>query len=432
MKTWLSKFRCINCSTMYDILSERKFKCHECQYPLEVVHQIPDKPRGYWTSLFDKRHQSMREISGIWQFREWIMPDVKPKQIVTLGEGNVAIVPAGNHLRKWLGGKADVWLSLRGKNPTGAFKDDGMTAWITVAMISGARAGVCSSTGDTSASSGAYCAAAGIPCMVLLPKGHITNEQVLQVKLFGAHIVMVPAPFDKCMEILQELVEHYGAYPSNSMHPARIEGHQGMLFQAVRFFGWELPEWVVGPVGNGSDLSSIDKARHTLHRAGFTGGLRILGSQSDVANPLTKSWQEGCPTNLREWRSAYEPVSVGDTIATAMRIGNPYSHIKVMRAILDSRGTMEQASDEEIKEAVFACARDGHFVCPQSGAALAGLRRAIQKCVIKGKERVLVVCTADGMKFTAPFSKGLLDDIVYTKGCDVEEVANIINERGLT
>lgn len=380
-----------------------------------------------WINLFDNRKHSWSQPSGVWRFKEWIMPDLPEKDIVTLGEGMVPIVRAGPNLRKWLGKPCDLWLILEGKSPTGSFKDFGMTVLVSVAKSAGIKAIVCASTGDTSASLAAYAGKAGIRCAVILPRGKVTPEQILQVKLFDAKIIMLPGFFDDCMRVLQELVLEYGAYPGNSLMPCRIEGHQATVFLTAQFFQWKLPDWFVVPIGNGSNCSSIGKALRLMRNLGFTSESRILGCQSEAANPLFASWQKsgGIKTTQERWEAEYKPTEVGETIATAMRIGNPISYRKVIREVVRSQGAMAEVNDEEAKEAVLACAKDGQFICPQTGIALAGLRKALIKRLVQPFEQAVVVSTADGLKFTQPF---LQTDptIKVATDCQTETVAKIL------
>jgi len=423
--TWLE---CINCGFQTDLVTERKFRCPKCGDLFDVKHDIPKKSTSYWMRLFDARLRS--EDSGVWRFREWIMPNlpVPEKNIVSLGEGIVPIVPAGFHLKKWLGGSIEPWLILEGKSPTSSFKDFGMTVLVSVAKAAGVKAIVCASTGDTSASLAAYAGAARIQCAVIIPEGKITPEQILQAQIFGAKVITLPGPFDDCMTVLQELVADYQAYPGNSLNPTRIEGHQATVFLVAQFFKWTLPDCFVVPIGNGSNCSSIGKALHLMKSLGFKAESRILGCQSEAANPMFLSWQKagGINTTREKWEAAFSPTKVGDTIATAMRIGNPVSYKKVIREITESRGAMVEASDDEAREAVLACAQGGHFVCPQTGIALAGLKRAINQGFIENGERVVVVSTADGLKFTHPFHSYFEGKFTRASNCQTETVANIL------
>ncbi|OQA02678.1 MAG: Threonine synthase [bacterium ADurb.Bin400] len=246
--------------------------------------------------------------------------------------------------------------------------------------------------------------------------------------MFGAKVILVPGSFDDCIPILNGLVSDYGVYPGNSLNPARIEGHQATVFLAAKFFGWEFPEWFIVPVGNGSNCSSIGKALRLMKSQGFNASSRILGCQSKAANPIWQSWiKSGGQTCTRNsWQLAYTPVTVGETIATAARIGNPVSKDKVIREITYSNGAMAEASEFELAEAVLVCSKDGHFVCPQTGIALAGLRQAVASGLFRKGQKVVVVSTADGLKFTQPFVAKNDNPTITAPDCRIGTIADII------
>ena len=427
----LSKLICIGCGLERSLAEETQFLCPKCGDLFDVVPDLSGFKRclADWAAIFNSRRQLVRCPSGVWRFREWIAPGLEESEIVSLGEGNVPIVPAGRNLRDWIGGDIDLWLMLQGKNPTGAFKDQGMTAWASVAKALGKRAGVASSTGDTSASMAAYCAKASIQCSVCLPDGEVTDEQILQLKMFGAKVILLPGDFDACMAAVLELVERYGAYPANSVNPMRIEGHQSTVFLAAQFFNWQLPDWFVVPVGNGSNSSSIGKGLRLMKQLGFPGNSSsILGCQSEAANPMVLSWQRAgeLAATIEGWEAEYQPITVGKTIATAARIGNPVSWKKVIREVIGSNGAMAQASEADLTEAALVCSSDGYWVCPQTGQALAGLREAVRKGWIRSKQRVVVISTADGGKFGGTYSAICSGDITRVNDCQAKTVAEIL------
>ncbi|MCL5435651.1 MAG: pyridoxal-phosphate dependent enzyme [Patescibacteria group bacterium] len=429
--------RCMECGFETGLLKERKFRCPDCSGLYDVVH--PQPAGQNWNALrriFDARARiaafhfsgTPEQRSGIWRFKELVMPGIPDESIVTLGEGNVPIIPAGRHLRSWVGGNIDLWLMLQGVNPTGAFKDHGGTVMISVAKLARVPLVACSSTGDTSAMLSAYAAAAGIPCVVILPAGLVTPVQLAQPLVHGAKVITLPGNFDACMRVMQTLVADYGVYPANSLNPARIEGHQATVFLIAQYFGWRLPDWIVAPVGNGSNVSSIGKGLRCLEEQHFPAGSRILGCQSAAADPLARSWSA---VNMKgdvveeEWEKDYHPIKPGITAATAARIGAPVSWRKVIREVVASRGAMETASEADLNEAVAVCGNDGHFVCPQTGTALAGLRNAVRVGVVKNG-RVVVVSTATGLKFTESAVSGLLSQIQQSPDCNTGTVARLL------
>lgn len=434
-----SFLRCIGCGSQKDLLKERLFRCESCGNLFEVSHDfsridsnaVAQLKRRFAARASVRMNEMPQMRSGVWRFKELIMPDIANKEIVSLGEGVVPIVPAGRHLLEWIGGNLDVWIILEGLGPTGSFKDFGGTVMMSVAKAAGVKAVGCASTGDTSAMAAAYAAAAGITCFVLLPEGKVTAVQLMQPSAHGARVITVPGPFDVCMRILQDLVRDFGVYPANSLNPARIEGHQATVFLTAQAMGWKLPNWFAVPVGNGSNTSSIGKGMRLLVDRGFVPkGSRILGCQAEAANPLDRSWAQvkslGGANALSEWEHLYEPMLVGETAATAARIGDPVSRKKVMREIIASDGRMQTAREADILEATRVCAKDGILVCPQTGIALAGLRNAFDCGDVRDGSRVVVVSTATGLKFPGVFESQAEQAIERAPSATTSTVARML------
>ncbi len=429
-----SFLRCMNCNVELELYGTTRFVC-TCGGLYDVCHSTG---MGFFRSILDKfdlratpRCISPRNNSGVWRFHELIMPSLPEQDIVSLGEGVIPFWPAGNNLRKWVGGNLDLWIMPEGLTPTGSFKDFGGTVAISVAKKSGVKAIACASTGDTSAMAAAYAAKAGMTCAVVLPKGKVTDVQLAQPIAHGAKVILIPGNFDECMRVVGELVRAERVFPINSINPSRIEGHQATVFLAVQFFGWEMPDAFVVPIGNGSNSSSVGKAVRRLQDTGLvTGEPKLIGVQSEAANPLARSWEaaqfKGCADPLK-WKLHYEPQEkVGETTATAALIGNPVSYAKVMREVNASRGAVLTAAEHDLNEAVLIAGSDGHFVCPQTGTAIAGLRQAVERGIVERGQRVVLVSTATGLKFAhVPVQFGK-NKVIETKSCDTEEVAAII------
>jgi threonine synthase len=438
-QTWLS---CINCGYKTDLLEERRFRCPKCGDLYDIEHSfVPaGKTLAQYTALYDSRvspgafrMEGAKYHSGVWRFQEWIMPFMPESSIVSLGEGNVPIVRAGKNLQEWVGNDVELYIIMEGMTPTGSFKDFGGTVMMSVARAAGIENVCCASTGDTSAMAAAYSTAAGIQCAVILPRGKITPVQLAQPLVHGAKVILLPGDFDSCMKVMQELVTKYGVYPANSLNPARIEGHQATVFLISQYFGWNCPDWIAVPVGNGSNCSSVGKALRLLKRFGAEKTSKILGCQSEAANPLAKSWNSAkgqgngdSSAPLDKWKDCYKPVTVGETTATAARIGDPVSRDKVMREITISGGAMQIAAERDLNEAVSICGKDGYFVCPQTGIALAGVRNARKQAWIKGGSRVVVVSTATGLKFTDSAAANLQSNIISAEDCQTKTVAKIL------
>ncbi len=438
-QSWLS---CISCGYRSDLLEERIFRCPKCGDLYDIEHNLASagKSLEQYVKLFDARvtakalrKEGAKYHSGVWRFQEWIMPYMPENLIISLAEGNVPIVRAGKNLQTWVGDDFELYIIMEGMTPTGSFKDFGGTVMMSVAKAAGVKDVCCASTGDTSAMAAAYSAAAGIRCSVILPEGKVTPIQLAQPLVHGARVILLPGDFDACMKVMQELVTGYGVYPANSLNPARIEGHQATVFLIAQYFGWQCPDWIVVPVGNGSNCSSVGKALRLLKKFGIQKTSQILGCQSQAANPLVKSWNAArnpgsseVVTPLDKWKSSYTPVTAGETTATAARIGAPVSRDKVMREIVNSGGAMQMAEEADLNEAVAICGKDGYFVCPQTGIALAGVRNARQKGWIKAGSRVVVVSTATGLKFTDSAAANLQKNIISAPDCETKTVARIL------
>ncbi|MBN1325877.1 threonine synthase [Candidatus Falkowbacteria bacterium] len=438
-QTWL---QCMDCGYRADLLNERFFRCPKCQGLYDIHHDLNpplkalarvyelERPDLTYKRVFDFRAGKGTSwsgpvlSSGVWRFKELIMPYLPEKHIISLQEGNVPIVRAGKYLRQWVGDSIDLYIILEGQSPTGSFKDFGGTVMMSIAKAAGIEAVCCASTGDTSAMAAAYAAAANIRCAVLLPKGKVTPAQLVQPLIYGARVITLPGDFDDCMRVMQHLVTNYRIYPANSLNPSRIEGHQVTVFLIAQNFEWELPDWIAVPVGNGSNCSSVGKGLRLMSQVGFKVKTKILGCQSQAANPLALSWKNAI--SIQEWQNAYKSIKVGETTATAARIGNPVSCKKVMREITLSNGEMQTASEKDLNEAVAICGRDGYFVCPQTGIALAGVKNAVRDGQIQKNERVVVVSTATGLKFTDSASNNLKKEIISAPSCKTETVLNLI------
>ncbi|MBU2028588.1 threonine synthase [Patescibacteria group bacterium] len=435
--------RCIGCGYVTDLLKERKFFCPRCDNLFDVIHDFSQYEYGnfnVYTKMFNSRASASHFFcndnspllrSGVWRFWEWIMPNLPINQIITLNEGNVPIVPAGKNLQDWVG-PIDLWLILEGMTPTGSFKDFGGTVMISVAKAAGIKAIGCASTGDTSAMAAAYASAAGMKCVVVLPRGKITPAQLAQPLVYGAMVITIPGSFDDCMRIVRELVQAELLFPANSLNPTRIEGHQATVFLTAQFFDWDLPDWFVLPVGNGSNCSSVGKAMRLMKQLGYAGNMsKILGCQSTAANPLASSWIQAKSAfgnvSVDSWSIKYTPQEhVGETTATAALIGKPVSWRKVIREIVASNGAMNTVPEQLLNEAVAVWGRDGHFVCPQTGTALAGVKLAVKNGMIAKGSRVVVISTANGIKFTESAAAGLEKTIIEADDCQTETIAKIM------
>lgn len=368
---------------------------------LEVDHNMKALSRyspEQWKMLFDKR--SGRTVwpygSGVWSKKEWVLPGIPDEDVVSMFEGNSNLFWAERFGRQL--GMRDLWVKQCGNSHTGSFKDLGMTVLVSqvnhmVKKGAPIRAVGCASTGDTSAALGAYCAAAGIPSIVFLPADKISTAQLVQPISNGSHVLSLDTDFDGCMKLIQQVVAEYPIYLANSMNSLRIEGQKTVSIEIAQQFDWNVPDWIVVPGGNLGNVYAFYKGFSMMKELGLTDKLpRFVVAQAANANPLYRSFKSGFKD--------FEPVVAQKTFASAIQIGDPVSVHRAIRALKATNGVVEQATEEEIMDIVARADMTGMFNCPHTGVALAALEKLRQANVIRGDERVVVVSTAHGLKFT--------------------------------
>ncbi|MFH1009244.1 MAG: threonine synthase [Candidatus Latescibacterota bacterium] len=392
-----SVLKCITCDRSYPV-EEIRYTC-DCGALLEYVHDFSQFGRDgrSWRALFDAR-LSKRELpygSGVWRFKELVMPFLPEDQIVSLYEGNTPLYPATAPLRDHFGIQ-QLFFKHAGMCPTLSFKDYGMTVLASVAHWLDVKGIACASTGDTSASMAAYTAqlaSKGLKGVVLLPKGKISFEQLSQPISSGVTTLELDTDFDGCMRIIQEVTDKHPIYLANSKNSSRIEGQKAIAFEIVQQLHWEAPDWIVVPMGNAGNLSAIGKGLFEMKELGIIDRLpRLAAVQSEAANPMYLSYLTG----FRE----FEPIAPKPSVASAIWIGDPVSREKAIRELRRSDGVVEQVSEEELLDAKAKVDASGIYVCPQGGVAAAGMKKLREKGVIKESEHVVVVITAHGGKFS--------------------------------
>jgi threonine synthase len=371
------RLRCVTCGSLYPP-NPRLFTCRSCGGLLEVVTPVDS---GFeWGRVRARRF-------GVWRYRE-LLPLAEWVNPISLGEGGTPLVKvvraAGPH----------VFVKFEGSNPTGSFKDRGMTVGVTIAKGLGVEGVVVASTGNTAASAAAYAARAGLRCLVYLPRGGVARGKLAQALLHGAEVVEVEGFFDDALElVLEEYVErsYSKLYPLNSVNPWRLEGQKTLAFELVDELG-NTPDVVVVPVGNAGNISAIWKGFRELRDLGVISGTpRMIGVQATGAAPLAKTWSTGS----RELQVVEEP----RTIASAIRIGRPVNWVKALKAVEESRGALLTVSDEEILEAIKMLARlEGLGVEPSSAASLAGYLKALEEGLVDRGETVVLVATGHALK----------------------------------
>ncbi len=363
-----------------------------------------------WMKLFDDRYMCNEWPygSGVWGKKEWILPQIDNNNIVSMCEGGTNLFWADRFGKQI--GLEDLWVKLCGNTHSGSFKDLGMTVLVSQVkqMISeGApiKAVACASTGDTSAALAVYCAAAGIPAIVLLPKGKISIAQLVQPIANGALVLSLDTDFDGCMKVVQEITKDETIYLANSMNSLRIEGQKTVGIEIVQQFDWECPDVIVIPGGNLGNVSALGSGLLMMKQLGLIAKLpRIVVAQAERANPLYRAY-------LRDYES-YEPVQAQKTLASAIQIGHPVSYEKAVRTLRQFNGIVEQANEQELADAAALGDRTGMFNCPHTGVALAALIKLVKAGKIDKSERVIVISTAHGLKFAdfkVKYHEGTLD-----------------------
>ncbi len=395
-------FQCSNeaCGSTYSVF-DAIYQCRECGHLLDVVHDIDSlraRSASEWRHLFDDRYK--RNIwpygSGVWGKKEWVMPLVEDENIISFYEGGTNLFWA-NRLSQEIG-VGELWIKQCGNSHTGSFKDLGMTVLVSAVqqMIADGRkirAVACASTGDTSASMAAYCAAADIPSLVFLPRDKVSTAQLIQPIANGATVMALDTDFDGCMRVVQKVAEEQGVYLANSINPLRLEGQKTISIELAQQFNWEVPDVIIIPGGNLGNVSALGKGFLLMRDQGLIDSLpRIVCAQAENANPLYRSYMTG----FKE----YESIEAKTTLASAIQIGNPVSIERAVRTLKLFNGVVEQASEDELANAAARADRTGMYNCPHTGVALAVLDKLVDRGEITPKDRVVVISTAHGLKFT--------------------------------
>ena len=409
-------FRCFaGCSqkhSVYDVI----YRCPECGSLLEVYHEREPlrQTNAYkWKQRFDSRASTTTWPygSGVWSMREWILPNLADENVVSMCEGNTNLFWAerlGDQI-----GVPDLWIKLCGNSHTGSFKDLGMTVLVSavkqmMAQNSSVQAVACASTGDTSAALAAYAAYAGIPAIIFLPAGKVSTAQLIQPVSNGAHVLALDTDFDGCMRIVQEVTKDRSIYLANSMNSLRIEGQKTVGIEIVRQFDWEVPDWIVIPVGNLGNISAMYKGFKLMMDLGLIDRMpRLVAAQTEKADPFYRSFKNGFKDKVA--------VTAGETLANAIRIGDPVSYHKAVQAVQESNGLVEQVTESELAEAAAQADLTGMYCCPHTGVAIAVLKKLVDNGTIKKDDRTVVVSTAHGLKFTqfkVGYHESDLDDIL--------------------
>lgn len=389
MRAWL---HCDRCDATYP-LHELRYRC-ECGGLLDVVHDIEGMRGVVSCATFDARHIELagpdadpRRTSGVWRYVELVLP-VEDEEIVTRPEGNTPCYHRPR-LSEWVG-LDRLYVKHEGENPTGSFKDRGMTVGVTQARALGARAVACASTGNTSASLASYASLADLPALVFIPAGQIAYGKLSQALAYGARTFQIEGDFDDAMSLVQRVCEELDVYLLNSLNPFRLEGQKTIIFELLQSWGWVPPQWIVFPAGNLGNTAAFGKALHELHDLDLIDALpRLVAVQAEGANPFYRGFVDG----FRE-RAKVQ----AETIATAIRIGAPVSYWRAVRALRWTNGLVTEVSDQDIMDAKAQVDAAGIGCEPASAAAVAGVRKLVAEGIIGRGDSVAAILTGHLLK----------------------------------
>lgn len=367
--------RCVSCGEEYNN-NEIIYTCNKCGSVLELVNEIKVSK-----DTFENRKNTL------WKYKELI--PVNGDNIISIGEGGTPFCKCeklGSEL------DLDLYVKVEGSNPTGSFKDRGMTVGMTKAMELGVDTVGCASTGNTSASLAAYAARAGLRCIVFLPSGKVALGKLAQAMFHGAEVISINGNFDEALEAMTSLALEKYLYLLNSINPFRLEGQKTIGYEIVHELNWTSPDRIVLPVGNAGNISAIWKGITEFHDLGFIKSKPMMtGIQAEGASPIANAFRKNSTKII--------PVENPETIATAIRIGSPVSYTKALNAIYDSNGYCDTVTDDEILEAQKLLAqKEGIGVEPASAASIAGLKKLRETGVIDKGEQVVCVVTGHLLK----------------------------------
>jgi threonine synthase len=386
---------CVTCSEWYDVAQVR-YTCN-CGGLLEVQRDRPHVDRD----TFDARRASRKAIdqSGVWRFREAVLD---ADDVITHPEGGTRLYERNG-----------MFFKHEGENPTGSFKDRGMTVAVTQAMRLGAKSIACASTGNTSASLAAYAAQARLKAIVFVPSGKISAGKLAQTLAYGATCLQVRGDFDAAMRLVREACDRLGIYLVNSINPFRIEGQKTIIWELLQDLEWNAPDWIVVPAGNLGNISAFGKALREAKEYGWIDRVpRLAAIQARGANPFFRSFTDAFATRHRV---------EAETIASAIRIGDPVSFDKAVSAIRFTNGVVAEVTDEELMASKREIDRMGIGCEPASATTLAG----VKKLGLTG--RIVCVLTGHVLKDTDAVMKNVTADQIVEIDPTIEEVEKVLS-----
>ena len=399
-------FRCIGCDATAPTAAQ-DFRCAHCGNLLEITSPAwtssavqADILKSTWRAR--RSSNEALDLSGVWRYRELLPNPALAQHVITLREGNTPLYELPRCAR--LTGVPRLFAKHQGLNPTGSFKDTGMTVAATFARQAGCNWVACASTGNTSASMAAYAARAGMRSLVLVPEGKISWSKLSQALDYGALTCQLRTDFDGCLQLLQQLVKRAPVYQLNSINPFRLEGQKTQAIELLEQLDWQPPDHIIVPGGNLGNSSAIGKALLEMREIGLISSLPKLSViQAEGANALVRTVRETDGKRL----ITVQP----ETRATAIRIGNPASWEKAVKVIRATGGTCEEVSEFEIAQAKAEIGAEGIGCEPASAVTLAGLKKFVRQGFVQREERVVLILTGNLLKdpdFTMEFHKGEL------------------------
>ncbi len=366
------------------------YACPTCGGLLEARLDLANVDAAALKRVWRERRMcnSVLDQSGVWRYRELLPFEEHATRAVSLREGNTPLLDAP--LAAQYGGLARLAFKHQGFNPTGSFKDNGMTCGVTQAQRLGMKRVACVSTGNTSASMAAYAAAAGLDAIVFIPEGNISYGKLAQALEYGARTLQVAANFDQILALVRRLAERLGIYLLNSINPFRIEGQKTIVFEMLDQREWHPPDWIVLPGGNLGNTAAFGKALWELREFGFIRNMpRLAIVQAEGAAPFYE---------LMQTRGKFRSVANPETLATAIRIGDPVSWPKALRELDQTNGIVEKVTEQEIADAKAVIGRCGIGCEPASAATLAGIRKLTASGTIERNCDVVAVLTGNVLK----------------------------------
>jgi threonine synthase len=396
-------------------LTEVIYNCPQCGGLLETIYEPPEQSSLMLKRTWRERRASNVPLdqSGVWRYREFIPFLPSYRCVVTLREGNTPLLEARQAAQ--YGGLDGLVFKHQGYNPTGSFKDNGMTCGVAQALRLGMTRVACVSTGNTSASMAAYASAAGLEPVIFIPHGNISYGKLAQALEYGARTLQVEANFDQILALVRQIAEQLGIYLLNSINPFRIEGQKTIMAEMLDQRDWNPPEWVVLPGGNLGNTAAFGKALRELKELGFISRLpRLAVIQAEGAAPfyqLVRQTQQS--RSARRKKPRLEAVEHPETLATAIKIGDPVSWPKALYEVTSSEGVAEKVTEQEIADAKAVIGRCGIGCEPASAATLAGIRKLTATGVIRPDADVVAVLTGHVLKdpdYIYRYHTGALDD----------------------